>query len=394
MEFSPGQTRAIARVASWLREPDSQIFRLFGYAGSGKTTLARHIADLCDGRVKFGTFTGKAAYVLQQKGCPAQTLHKLAYIPRSKSMYRLHQLREKLKNTDPEHEAAKRLKAQIEAEEKNLGRPMFQLNLDSELTDTQLLIVDEVSMVDESMALDLLSFGCKILALGDPAQLPPIYGGGYFTDAEPDGMLTEIHRQAEENPIIHLATEIRQGRIPEHGCYGESAIIRKTDMNAELVTGCDQTLVGRNKTRHRFNDRFREILGREGDIPVAGDRLVCLRNDSENGLLNGGLWKTINALADEDDPALVDIEIEPEEGGERRAVSAHRCHFVGEKPDYWDARRAQEFDYGYALTCHKAQGSQWGSVLVYDERMMRGRDYFRWMYTAVTRAAERVVVVR
>ena len=57
-------------------------------------------------------------------------------------------------------------------------------------------------MVDEDLGRDLLSFGKPVLVLGDPAQLPPVKGGGFFTEAEPDVMLTEVHRQAADNPII------------------------------------------------------------------------------------------------------------------------------------------------------------------------------------------------
>ena len=77
-------------------------------------------------------------------------------------------------------------------------------------------------MVDAELGRDLMSFGVPVLVLGDPAQLPPIQGGGFFTEAEPDMMLTEVHRQAEDNPIIRLSMDIRAGRDLDLGRYGET----------------------------------------------------------------------------------------------------------------------------------------------------------------------------
>ena len=185
--WSTEQDRALSAVAAWLKEPRAQVFRLFGYAGTGKTTLARHLAESVDGEVAFGAFTGKAALVMRSKGCKdARTIHSLIY--RAK---------------------------EVESEE-----PSFELNEDSEAANAALIVIDECSMVDEEFGRDLLSFGKKVLVLGDPAQLPPVKGGGYFTEAEPDVMLTEVHRQAADDPIIRLSMIVREGRRLEYGVYG------------------------------------------------------------------------------------------------------------------------------------------------------------------------------
>ena len=167
-QFTPHQDDALKAVADWLKAKPGggstpPIFRLFGYAGTGKTTLARHIADGVDGEVKYAAFTGKAASVMRGKGCHgASTIHSLIYRTR----------------------------------ESGDEIPNFDLWDEAPASKAELIIIDECSMVDPELGKDLLSFGVPLLVLGDPAQLPPIQGGGFFTEAEPDAMLTEVHRQA------------------------------------------------------------------------------------------------------------------------------------------------------------------------------------------------------
>lgn len=404
MNWSPQQDAALTAVHQWLENGSEQVFRLFGYAGTGKTTLARHFAEGVSGRVLFGAFTGKAAYVLQSKGCiGATTIHKLIYIPSSRSKARLMELEDALRLLEaqpaPEDsvQAANHLanihwhKEEIEAEKENVNRPMFKLNLESVVRDARLLIIDECSMVDQIIGEDLLSFGTKILVLGDPAQLPPVKGAGFFTECKPEIMLTEIHRQAKDNPIISLATTVREGGIPSLGRYGESVIIPRSEFNREHVLAADQVIVGRNQTRHDFNDRFREILGRKQKLPESGDKLVCLRNNHDLGILNGGIWYVQDELGTTDDRVI--LRIKDEIDGFVTEVEAHSKIFLREEIPWWDKKDAEEFDYGYALTCHKAQGSQWNHVLVFDESASFRQNRVQWLYTAITRAAERVVVV-
>src|SRR5690606_22173315 len=133
--------------------------------------------------------------------------------------------------------------------------PTFSLNRQSPVAKAKLVVVDECSMVDEQLGRDLMSCGTPILVLGDPAQLPPISGGGFFTEHEPDHLLTEIHRQARDNPIIRLALEVREGREIEYGEYGAARVIGRDEVNQDLVLSADQVLVGTNRTRRRYNQR-------------------------------------------------------------------------------------------------------------------------------------------
>lgn len=373
MNFSPQQEQALDAVAEWMRS-DEQVFYLAGYAGTGKTTLAKHLdADF------YAAFTGKAAFVLRSKGCPsASTIHSLIYHPKEKSEKRLHELL-KRQQADPNPDRAR----EIERERENLRSPSFTLNLDSELRGARLLVVDECSMVNEAVGRDLESFGTKILVLGDPAQLPPVRGGGYFTNRKPNVLLTEIHRQARGNPILDLATRIRtQGYLPR-----KHKLVRvRQRLQPQDVLSVDQLIVGRNATRRALNIKMRDLLGYSGDFPQPGERVVCLRNNHLVGLLNGGLYMVEDSAGGYD---YVEMLLLDESTGQRVEVMAHPEHFKGEEVDYRYARELDSFDYGYALTCHKSQGSQWNKVGVMDESGCFAQPA-RWLYTAVTRAAEKL----
>src|SRR5438045_7288447 len=219
--FTPHQEQALQAAADWLKarpgQPGTpQVFRLFGFAGTGKTTLARHIAEAVEGEVKYAAFTGKAALVMRNKGCDgASTIHSLIY---------------RTRETGDE-------------------QPSFELRDDAPASKAKLIVIDECSMVDAELGRDLLSFGAPLLVLGDPAQLPPIQGGGFFTNAEPDAMLTEIHRQAQDNPIVRLSMDIRAGKPLAPGHYGETQVVARAELDPKRVLDADQILVGRNSTR-------------------------------------------------------------------------------------------------------------------------------------------------
>ena len=375
MQFSPQQDEALKAVARWLKAGRPQIFRLFGYAGTGKTTLAKHFAEQVDGDVQFAAFTGKAAQVMRYRGAVnARTIHSLIYRPKG------------------EEEAVD------EVTGKTSMTPTFALNRQSPISKAKLVIVDECSMVDEPLAKDLLSFGAPVLVLGDPGQLPPISGAGYFTEAEPDFLLTEIHRQARDNPIIRLALDVREGREFMRGDYGAAQVIGRDEVTQELVLDADQVLVGTNRTRRRYNMRLRELKGFSAVYPQAGDKLVCLRNDPAKGLLNGSLWTTMSSAKETVKPGI-NLLVTPEEDDPERGVAKIKLLKAQfEIPDadipWATKKRYDDFDYGYALTVHKAQGSQWNSVVLFDESFAFKDMRQRWLYTAVTRAAERLTVVR
>lgn len=370
MSWSPQQEIAIKEVNAWLSDLNGpQIYRLFGYAGTGKTTLAKELAASVKGTVLFATFTGKAALVLRKKGCAdASTIHSLIYL--------------------------------VEMDQET-GEALFKLDALSALSTAALLIIDEVSMVGEELAKDLLSFGRRVLVLGDPAQLPPVKDEGFFINVEPDMMLTEVHRQAQGNPIIRMSMDIREGKRLVVGQYGESRVIdrRVSDPGelSDLVLKSDQLICGLNRTRISYNARIRSLKGLQGKAqawhPVAGDKLICLRNKRDKHLFNGGLWEAEKIKTND---AKLAIQVRSmDEDRDPLTVTVFEQFFNGTEKslDWRDKRGTEEFTYGWAITCHKSQGSQWDNPIVFDESGAFRDSKDKWLYTAITRAAEKVTVI-
>jgi exodeoxyribonuclease V len=368
--FTPHQDSALKAVAAWLKAKPGknatpQVFRLFGYAGTGKTTLARHIADGVDGEVKFAAFTGKAALVMRNKGCAgASTIHSLIY----------------------------------RARESGVEQPTFELWDDAPASKAKLIVIDECSMVDDQMGRDLLSFDCPLLVLGDPAQLPPIQGAGFFTAAEPDAMLSEVHRQARDDPIVRMSMDVREGRKLKIGRHGESEVVSRKELDPDRVMQADQVLVGRNTTRRAYNIRMRQRQNIEDPLPVTGDKLVCLRNNRKKGLFNGGLWRVkARNPSRSKSSRIMSMRLSPDEEFLHKVtrVSVRQdCFEGGIEAIPWEQRKPyDEFDYGYVLTVHKSQGSQWDDIVLFDESFAFQDSRARWLYTGITRAAKRLSVV-
>ena len=374
MQFSPEQDDALVAVSNWLKQGYPQVFRLFGYAGTGKTTLARHLAEGVDGDVLFAAFTGKAAMVLRSRGAKkASTIHSLIYRPRGEEM----------------------------VEDADTGKsnmtPLFTLNRQSPVAEAALIVIDECSMVDEDLGRDLLSFGTPVLVLGDPGQLPPVSGGGFFTDQEPDILLESIHRQARGNPIIDLAQLVREGQELSYGSFGSSQVIDRREVDQSEVLAADQVLVGTNKTRRRYNQRLRDLKEFQGALPASGDKLVALRNDPAKGLLNGSLWQVVSA-PNSSKPFMNLLIASEDDVMEKQSAKIKVLKAAFENPEEevpWQTkRRYDDFDYGYALTTHKSQGSQWDNVYLFDESWAFREHSQRWLYTAITRAAEKITIVK
>jgi exodeoxyribonuclease-5 len=389
MELSPQQAKAADDVANWFNGGTSseQVYRLFGYAGTGKTTIAKHIVGALDCSHVYAAYTGKAASVLKRKGCPATTIHSLIYKVEEQNEELVKSLKKRIQECTDES-----LKRILQKEFEAANAPKFALKEDIENT-PELIVIDEVSMVGEALGSDLLSFGTKILVLGDPGQLPPIDGGGYFTAQSPDVLLTEIHRQARDNPIINMATMVRQGHRLRKGKYGDSECIDRRADNRD-PRQFEQLIVGTNRTRKAWNSRYRDLLGWTSASPEQGEKVICLKNNKEKGLLNGTQWRVKQA---EDRGYAIKLELFPWDEPfdfekEGLLVEAHQFDTDYKQLEWYERNKADEFDFGYAITCHKSQGSQWKTGYIADESWIFKEHSSRWLYTALTRFEEKVVI--
>ncbi|MFC3102019.1 ATP-dependent RecD-like DNA helicase [Altererythrobacter lauratis] len=425
MSFIPSaqQAAAIAAIEDWFRHGtrNQQVFRLFGYAGTGKTTITRHaIGELGlepmdrtggSGGVLYAAFTGKAALVMTRKGTPASTIHSLIYkvseaTPEEieRVTRELETLRKGVRSMGPaERSFAETRIRQLALRLADIHQPRFILNEQSLVRDADLIVLDEVSMVGAEMASDLLAFGKPILVLGDPGQLPPIKGDGAFTDADPDVMLTDIHRQAETSAIIRLATLARQSMPIPYGEHDDFVWkMRRSDIGPHQFLKGGQVICGRNATRLFLNTAMKQAAGFPDAYPRGrGEKIICLKNRHDLGLVNG-MFLDLSDIRDES-PLAFSATVRTEDG---TSVPGRQWFYKGHFDDHvtYDAERLRrdwrdmrglvESVWGYAITCHKAQGSQWENVIVYDDGLGRtAEDRARWLYTAITRAEQGLVIL-
>lgn len=354
IELSKDQAAAIDEISRWL-DNDEQVLTFGGYAGTGKTTLIRHL-DRHDVHTAVVAFTGKAVSVLHRKGVErAATLHSLIYRP---------------------------------CGEDDEGDIMFTTKKDIGLVD--LVIVDEASMISGRLHDDLEAVAEKILYIGDHGQLEPIgYDPGLMRD--PDIRLEKIHRQARGSKIIRYAHHVREGGEPLK--WKESADVQtRTRWPKNDIHTFDAVLCGYNNTRHFANKKIREGRGHTGDIPEVGETLICLYNNRDRGVYNG-LQVVVTAIRRHDDPDGLWISYN-DFGGTACEVPIYVPQLgSSEKWDRNEEVRANFtlFDWGYALTAHKSQGSEWDNVCVIQES--GSWNMMRWAYTAATRAAKKLTYI-
>lgn len=355
-----------------------QFMTLGGYAGTGKTTLISQLAatlKVNGKRLAFCTVSGKASTVLKQK--LTEIINEQDYCGTIHSL--IYQLigKEKMRNGRTEL--------------------YFQANEGAHLP-YDLIIVDEASMVNEWMFRDLCSYGIPILAVGDHGQLPPVKGN-FNLMAQPEIRLETIMRQAEGNPIIKMALMAREEGAIKYGDYGHGCIKTKDvkylhahqygDINSIM-------LCGMNKTRTRMNIFARDLLKRQGPHPIVEEPVICLYNNNRKMIYNGNIGVLQSVEAKKIDEAdVLDVEIDMGDFIFRNNIDPLQFGkdyvSVDEKDDDLDY-----FDYAYCITCHKSQGSEWKNVLVIEEGefMWKGDLWRRWLYTAVTRAKEKIVIFK
>lgn len=383
IELSEKQKGVMDSILQWYKEHSQQYITFGGYAGTGKTTLLGDIGQFLHTenkkiKIAYCSYTGKAARVLQRKLREAGSLNPSDYIGT------IHGLIYKAICDDRDNIIGWEKKSSDE----------FNYNL---------IIVDEASMVTSQIWDDLLSFGIPILATGDHGQLPPIEGS-FNLMSNPMLKLEEIFRQERDNPIIKVSEIARRyGQIPFMNFSDTVRKISKKDEDTQeffsdkLTSFDDQTmvLVGYNRTRVDLNKGIRQLLEFESPTPMYGDRVICLKNNPSMGIFNG-MTGTILYISKNDVGHFYDTEISLD--GEADIFSGPISVDQFGRQDTLTQYRSEDmnlFDFGYALTVHKAQGSQAKRVVVFEERFPRMTDdnWRRWLYTAVTRAEEELYII-
>ena len=385
MELSTDQKKALDTLMGWSKKMgENQFLTLGGYAGTGKTTLIsvyrKKIREENKKiRVAFASFTGKATRVLRGKLAEMETVYK------EDSIGTIHSL----------------IYSPIVDTKKNIVGWKKKDEIEADL-----IVIDEGSMVDGTIWGDLVSYGLPIVVVGDHGQLPPIRGDFNLME-RPMVKLEKIHRQAEKNPIIKVSMLAREeGKIPFEK-FGEGVEkMNKREMDCqervEELLGNFTTdllvLCGYNNTRVKLNKFIREGMQFESAEPTVNDRVICLRNNHKVGIYNGMLG-IIEGLKSKDDQWFkaeikMDGEQDSYEGlilksqfNSQEAMNFSKNRYLTIKGDL--------FDFGYALTVHKAQGSQAKRVVLFEERFsqMDENMWRRWLYTAVTRAEEELFIV-
>ncbi len=341
--------------------------------GTGKSTLVKYIIEelkIADKYIAYVAYTGRAALILKNKGCPgATTAHKLLYhtteLP--DGTY-IHTPREK-----PE-------------------RPL------------KLIIVDEISMLEKAQWDILMKWGIHVICLGDNFQLPPINEDNGILQ-RPHIFLDEIVRQASDSEIIRLSMDVREGKNLNYFKGQDVRVVPKDTVSDRLLSTADIVLCGKNATRYFLNQRIRRFIwgGQYVDEPINGDKIICLKNYWNKGDLANGLIGTIENIDKIDDfflktKLLANFRTDDDAFYD---LSMDYKLFVDGKPlvdkDNWKMYpkeiRPLEFDYANAITVHKSQGGEFGKVVLFNEYLGGDREhYLRWLYTGITRSSEKLVV--
>lgn len=369
-----------------------------GYAGTGKTTIMGYAGSkIVEKNPKIAIAwcapTGKAASVLKNKLADFGALNSNSDVNTVHGhIYRLN----KHGSRD--------------------GKLSFSRK-SADLFDYDLIVVDEASMITREMFSDLLAFGKKIIFIGDSGQLPPVGDVAFAPLINKDLSLSTVHRQALKNSITAVATEVRNGGEIPYGSRGKefykihkgtNEFQRIIKMFAEkILAGETMILCGINNTRIQLNRSLRMMLGFSGTLPMAGEKLVCLKNRRDYGLFNGQIVNVCEAAQYMDNTScyMVGLDNDMTVMAYTGALNTPPGPALQDRmnSDWKNIRECKEetgddpflFDYGYACSVHKAQGSEWENVLLYDERTrhMDDIDYTRWLYTGITRAKNRLCIL-
>lgn len=397
MELTPSQDYALNRILSFSFD---RPFFLGGFAGTGKTTILKALEREWPGKIRFLAPTGKACQVLKTKlsgSAEVQTIHSFLYTPIEVSE---EQLRKWKDEADRGNESAKRKIINYE----NGFKVEF---IDSfPLLDNELVVVDEASMIGKREFNNLSTVCPRIVFVGDPFQLPPVQSETCLPNKIKlfDSFLSEVHRAALESPITRLSMDIRSGNFRGWDYWSKNGIEYANQTTLRTLRSVDQVITGTNAVRRRINRMMR--LPEKGFLPVFGDKVIIKENKYSYGkfrkrlvLVNGDIGSV--KVSDKEKGVMILSNIPSDKNtnlailfsDELMAKTYSADPVFPKNPDAFADRIL--VDYAYAITCHAAQGSEWKSVLVYDDNMwsLNRISRLRWLYTAVTRAKEKLVFI-
>jgi exodeoxyribonuclease-5 len=277
----------------------------------------------------------------------------------------------------------------------------------------KLIVVDEGSMVGEKLARDLMSFGIPMIILGDLNQLPPVMDKQFFL-TKPDFILTKIMRQHEGNPIIHLSQMVLNNEYIDYGVYGNSVVIRKSDLTLYNFKKSDIVITVTNKLRTKINDLYRTEIKHIGNLerPHVGEKVICKKNDWDREI--HGLFLTNGTsgyVSDVDkysyDGISINMSMVPDFAPKSEFRDLEVDYVFLNKIDVstltekaqrsykYKENYLNKFDYGYAVTTWASQGSEYPRVLFMDENSFPDKSLKKKIeYTAITRASEQIIIVK
>ena len=389
IDLTNDQIYAIYDLEHWWTKGTKQTFEISGAGGTGKTFLIKYFIDrigLKYDNVLFVAFMGKAASIMSRNGLPAKTIHSAIYDYK-------------------ERMARDEKSGKIILKENGKPKMVHFFELKDHISKKiKLIVLDEASMVDTKMALDLLSFEIPVVALGDLNQLPPVFGDPFFLK-EPDVILRQIMRQAEGSTIIWLSQQVLAGNELKYGVYGNSAVIHKKDITDFHFRQSDIIITGTNRLRYNINQYYREELKqiKNLDYPHLGEKVICRKNNwgqciNDIYLTNGLTGFVDNIYRESFNGKTMRMDFRPDfiKKSFRNIVFdyKHMYSIPGQEEQNPFGYYYDKFEFAYAITCHSSQGSTFENVMYLHEDFMRDpEDKKKLMYTAITRASNSLIFV-
>ena len=405
INLSNDQSMILEDLIKWFKNvrknypKSSRFITIGGFAGTGKTVLISQLIEELSTKnysIACISYTGKATSVMKKKLIDIGVEKYVDFIGTIHSlMYR------------PKYEVDQNTRKKVLVGWDRIDR-----------LDYDLIIIDESSMVTQTIWNDINKYKLPIMAFGDHHQLPPISGKNesysFNLMYKPHLLLTKIHRQALNNPIIQLSMQARNKGYIKEGMYSNNVFKlnwkdkKCRDLFDNIKPGIDViSLCAINKDRVKINNYIREKEGYSKKFPYANERVICLKNNSNKIVMNGQLG-TIGFVMPKGDKEFYELSIEMDDNEELYNTNAYRQTFHKEKYDLmfttseknrlrrkYNNNNIDFFDFGYSISVHKSQGSEWDRVVLFDNPVWGWDEEYnrRWLYTAITRAKEKLFII-